>query len=226
MSFCWITMSSTQTETEVETVFGGKVGAVEAYNNAAVTLAGGIISEYIYGYDNAVITFNDGLTGMDIAVYDNATVNMAGGFLGGDLVANNTAVINMTGGSVGQLIADNDSTITWSGGSVGTAISVYGNGRIFLDGTNFRINGQVLGYGDNLSNFVTLTEAQGEDSEEDYYIGTVTGTLSDESYFSETFYIYNVGEFEGSADIIILPEPATLMLLGLGGMAALKRRVQ
>ena len=99
-------------------------------------------------------------------------------------------------------------------------LSILQNGTIYLQGSDFEISGQSLSYGDKLSNFGTLVY----NSNSDYYTGTITGTLSDGSDLNSTFYIHNLENLAGTGDIIIIPEPITLTLLGLGGLLIRKRR--
>ena len=91
-------------------------------------------------------------------------------------------------------------TVPWVK-AVGTAFS-----QVALPATDFEVDGTPLAYGDKLSNFGTLaTNPKGQD----YYTGTITGTLADGSALNNnTFVIYNTGDFAGTGDIILTPEPA------------------
>ena len=118
----------------------------------------------------------------------------------------------MNGGSVlGDVAALGNGTLTITGGSIDGYIDAAIEGIIYLKGTNFEVNGHVLSYGDSLRDFAYSPSP-------DIYVDTITGILSDGSVLNNEFQISNV------ADIIIIPEPGTLFLLGLGGLAIKKRR--
>lgn len=121
--------------------------------------------------------------------------------------------LSISGGSVDFLQAWHNPTITLSGGSV-NIIRVGGNGIVYLVGTDFKVDGKTLSYGDKVGDFISLTGDGGDP----FYFGTITGTLSDGSVLDCDFKIYNTGFNAGIADIVIIPEPATLFLLSLGGV--------
>lgn len=140
----------------------------------------------------------------------------------------NNATVTMSGGSISfDLVAHDNATITLSGGSVSETIVALINSTIYLDGTDFEVTDLAgkttsLSYGDVLSDFGTLAV---DHLGHDYYIGNITGTLADGfSTLNNTFYISNSGDPAGTANIVIIPEPCTLLLLGLGGLVLCKRK--
>jgi len=83
-------------------------------------------------------------------------------------------------------------------------------GTIEIYGFDFAVDGQPFGYGELTSifggSYVSETRRH------------LTGTLLSGELIDNDFYI------GGSASIVLTPEPATVLLLGLGGLALRKRR--
>ncbi len=182
--------------THVDIVDGGEVTLARAHNRSSITMNGGTVVRHLQATDDSSIIFS-------------------GGTVGGVLHATDNGRITMTGGhSANRVQAVGESRITMSGGSVGNSLNVYYSGTIYLDGTDFEVNGIELTNGDKLSDFVPLVE----DDDHDKYIGTITGTLADQSPLNTAFFIFNTEIYAGTADIYIIPEPCSLVLLGLGGL--------
>ena len=166
------------------------------------------------------INLIDGSSVGNLVAWDYATVTMTGGSVASHLYTGNDGTITMTGGSVGgHLVAWDNAAITMTGGSVGGHLMAWVDATIYLDGTGFQItdlDGNItsLSYGDKLTDFASFYDGMGLD----YYTGTITGTLADGSALNDVFYINNIGMYAGTADIIIIPEPCSLVLLGLGSL--------
>jgi len=208
--------------THVNLIEGGEfLGGIYLYHHATIDIDGGTVN---YGGFHAegdnIITITDGL----VKGYSSATSNSTVNILGGDtnnLTLHGNANLSMSGGSVGGLDCRGNSTGTVSGGSIEDYLRVGDSGIIYLHGTNFEINGQPLSYGDHLSDFVPMTH-WGETHYEK--TGVVTGTLANGTALNNTFSILYLDGIEVPADIIVVPEPATLLMLGLGGMLLRKNK--
>jgi len=229
--------------THVDLVDGGEVGTLNMYNNSSITMAGGSVVNYlnlndftsatmlggsvgesVFLTENATATMSDMSVGVSFSLTDNASATINSGSIEEDLVAFKNSSINMSGGSVGDsLFAVDYSTITMSGGSVGGLIRINSNGTIYLDGTGFEVNGNPLVYGDKLSDFGNFFEDRVGGNIYDYYGGTITGTLANGDALNSVFKISNIGYYEGTGDIIVTPEPTTLLLLGLGAVMVRRR---
>lgn len=131
--------------------------------------------------DVPIRLINGASVGSDLMIYDDINVVMAGGVVSHDLGALGNASITITGGVIGK------------------AIYAYNNGVIHLFGSEFFVNGIALSDGDLLSNIGTL----GTDGTDEFYTGNITGTLDDGSYFDNDFYILNLGNHAGSAEIVV-----------------------
>jgi hypothetical protein len=136
---------------------------------------------------------------------------------------NSTATIN--GGIVnGGLYVRNNSTVVMSGGAVTNRFNIYqGGGVLYLNGTNFVLTTggetiDLINYS-HLSDYCTLTKMAGMP---DHYTGTITGILADGSQLNNEFYIYR--DSLSTSDIVIIPEPATMLFFAFGGLILRKRK--
>ena len=155
-----------------------------------------------------------------------STANISGG-LTIDLNASGTSEVNISGGEVVQLLAEGLSTISVTGGVVDwlsvsynseTTISeaevtnLWARGSSVVDVTGYELSFDPHFYWDSIRQV---------------WQGSLTGYWQDESSFSITTWdegtydhlaLNNLGPLPG------IPEPATLLLLGLGGLV-LRRKV-
>lgn len=184
--------------THVELVDGGTVRMFLPFNNSSIMINGGIVD----GSNVAIDTQGDNIV----------TIN--GGTMTGDIASNNNSRIFVNGGFIEDLFAYDTGIVEVSGGLIGGVFGVFDNGTIYLNGNDFSVDGIELSQGDKLRDYGTLSNQ--------YYTGVITGTLSNGSALNNTFYIQGWGM--GTSDIVIVPEPATLLLLGLGGLMLRKKR--
>lgn len=199
---------------------GGTVNwGLGASLNSTVNISDGRIKRSLHVRDNAIVNMSGGSVSWDLEAYDNSIIAMSGGNTGYDIVGSNNANITMTGGDTRSLRAFDDTIISMSGGTVRNYLQVYENGKIYLKGDDFEVTDLIgntynLSYGSKLSEYGSFVDVLNND----YYSGTIKGTLSDGSLLNNTFEIYNYGDYVGVADIIIIPEPTTISLLALGGI--------
>ena len=190
--------------THINFVDGGQVGLLFAYNKATVNVSGGHAGS-LYSYNDAEITMTGG-SAWGLNSYNNSEVTMSGGEVDNSLAVYNNASVNMSGGLVrGAFVAYDDTIATLSGGRVLGNIVADDNSIIYLDGSEFALNGFSLVNGARLSNY-------------SFPLGTITGTLADGSALDN---IYLINTY--TADIIIIPEPCSLVLLSLGGLVLRKK---
>jgi len=214
--------------THVNLIEGGSINDCFLYNNSSATIDGGIIETELRVHGNGFFAIESGAM-ESLLVSDNASAIINGGTINSFTASNNATttindgtlnsltsisfgMININGGSflwdVGVGLNGN---IMITGGSFGRYLNVNQEGMIYLDGIGFEVNGQALSYGDKVSAFATYTPGT-----IGYYSGVITGTLSDGSLLNNQFQIY--GDYGATGDIVIVPEPVTVMLLGLGGL--------
>jgi hypothetical protein len=176
---------------------GGVVDSLTLYNNSALLFTGGVI--------------NKGLT-----TDGRCSVTMSGGSVGWDFHAFGSDVVNISGGAIGDdLFSRGHSVITLSGGTVKTNIVAIDSGLIYLNGSNLRVNGELLYPGVSLRNYGVPGGTQNS-----YWKGTIIGTLQNGSSINNTFFIQR----STNADIIIIPEPGTMVLMVFGGLWVARRR--
>ena len=174
----------------------------------------GVIGGDIKAYKNSTVIINGGTIGERIVGGGDTKVEIQSGVIHGYVYAGGTGLVDINGGSInGKLEANANGTIKVTGGSIGGIFEVWHDGVIELYGNSFRVGGVNLSVGDSLRDFGTLELLGFGDP---FYTGTITGTLSDGSALNNYFQI---SDWE-DGDIVIVPEPATLMLFitGLGAM--------
>jgi len=203
--------------TTVNMLEGGYVsGDLRALNNATINMSGGTIGVDLDGYGNSVITISGGVISNNLQAYEQAHINMSGGQVndGGEFFHNST--LNMTGGFIPEINPSGNVIVTMSGGSTAHFQTNY-SAIIYLNGTNFVVtdlndNSTILSIGDRLSDYSTFVE----NGDTDWLGGSISGILADGSALDVPFSIFNMGTREGIADIIITPEPGSLLLIGCG----------
>lgn len=97
-----------------------------------------------------------------------------------------------------------------SGGTFFAELASANSAVITVHGSDFAVDGEPVGYGE-------LRSVLGGYPYDDP-VRHLTGTLANGELIDNDFYIGN------DARIVLVPEPATLVLLGFGGMALLRRR--
>ncbi len=150
--------------------------------------------------------FDEGII-LDIWAFNSSTVDVSGGTIG----------IYSTSTSFFGLGARGDSEITVSGGTLYGDLVAYDNGKIYLYGSDFSVGGVDLSNGESLRGFGISEEYVGTSA----LTGTITGTLLDGTSLNT---IFRISEDDINADIIIVPEPMTISLFGLGALAIFKQR--
>lgn len=136
-----------------------------------------------------------------------SVINNGGTIFSVETYNQSTLIINS--GSIGWRAAVNDnSELHIYGGDLGEWINAYDSGIIYLYGSNFTINGTILQSGDSLRDYAEL------DYWGDYYHDFISGIWNNGTPFFTGFNIERITD----ADIIVIPEPATMLLLGFGGV--------
>ncbi len=176
----------------------------------------------------------DGLSGCN-----NSIINLYAGQIGGNLDANDSTKLSVYGGIVKGVIEGRDNSYTIiEDVLLEHQLRSYENGRITVRGGtfekeifagysfgehssliefvgyDFKINGTPVEYGDFASNY----SLPGIDNHGIVYLaGTLTGTLVNGDSLNNHFFLYD------NADITFIPEPCSLALFALAGVAMRKR---
>jgi len=161
----------------------------------------------LYADDSSAVNVLGGSIG-HLNARDNSIVTLSSGQIGFDLFARDSSMVTVSGGAIGDnLHAQNSAIITVSGGSIGERIIATGGGKITFKGRDFAINGQPVNFGTfDTGNY-------------DWVEGWLTGILENGSILDNEFRI----ELDNSS-ITLVPEPSTLLLLGLGGLMLRKNK--
>lgn len=196
-----------------------------------VVLAGAVL--FAAGPAPAVLVYDDGAAHEiaanvgDIAIYDApggaaTTVTMVAGgrvreadvfghsvfvaldgVFGSGLYLHDYSRGEVSGGIVGEdpFVVNDYSRLTITGGAFGEALLCYDNSQVVIYGSDFKIDDVPVDYG-------AVTAAS----------GVLTGELLAGGQIDSRLSI------NGAASVVLVPEPATLVLLCVGGAGLLRRR--
>ncbi len=173
------------------------------YDNSQVNITGGIVRG-LYCNDSSNVSLSPKMgsgmgTGVafgNIEMYGNSHLNMSDGFFLEDIIAYGNSLIEISGG-----LTDGGYSHYLDGSFIpGTTLRVNDNSQIIIEGIDFEIDGIAIGYGPI-----------------DFSNGELKGTLANGEGIHVNFLITD------NASIVLIPEPATILLFGIGGLL-LRRR--
>jgi len=190
-------------------VSGGIIGGwLTAHDSSQIHISGGTLNNFLRIYDSSRVYISDGVLNQSsfgsgyVTVYDNSQFTISGGSINGDLHVGNSSQAIVSGGTIGEDISTVlDGQVTISGGSIRGGLQANHNSQITIEGTDFTIDSFGVSYGEI---FPTS--------------GTLGGILASGDPINNYF------EIRDSASIVLTPEPTTLLLLGLGSLALVRKR--
>jgi hypothetical protein len=169
-----------------------------------VNLLDGAYTDHEIGtFGNSHLTVSGGSVHL-LAAFNDSTLTMTSGIVHDNILAFGRSHLVISGGFLGRynLFVSDDSHVEWSGGTLGGPIRLPNcNSRLTIYGSNFvidgvSIDGSVLELRDYISSHPMHEHAH-----------IITGILANGDIINN----------------IIIPEPCTLVLLGVGGMLIRKR---
>lgn len=151
----------------------------------------------------------------DLLGFNNSRINISGGSVGHWLRAYDSTRVEISSGWITYyLSAYGSSEVTVSGGSIGDSIFAGydspDDSVITFVGSDFAVDGEAFGYGELSS--IHGKGYWGEPSRR------LTGTLASGDLLDNEFRI------GGDSRIVLVPEPGTVLLLGLGGLMLRRKR--
>lgn len=202
---------------------GGYVDLLDVYDNSSFTMSGGQIAS-LWGLGNSHISINNGFIS-ELYAY-NSQITISGGWIN-EKSKISCAQMTITGGRVDNFIATgnvtmsdgfigdhfemiNHSQMIMTGGRIGPDIQLEDTSKLEFYGSSFSIDGVPVGYGN-----ITSLSGSSYDNEP---FRRLTGTLQNGDIFNNQF---RIGE---SAQIVLVPEPTTFLLLMLGAFTFMKQK--
>ena len=240
------------TDRGVVNISGGSVGnGLSAAGTGVVNISGGTVGNLGDFQDGGSLNFSGGSAGTGLSLDEGTVANISGGSLG-SFSANIDSLVNISGGSVGNFSSNDGSVVNISGGSIVEFANVGDRGVVNISGGTFGVGGPAFnalfgfdafaGSEINLfgSDFVldgvlldnlVIDEAFTILDRDVILSGLLAGGSAFSFDLSSTsdFLNNSVSFFDPDATLTVtlassVPEPGSLMLLGLGGVALLGRR--
>ncbi len=187
--------------TTLNIVTGGKIAeALSVFENGNTNLLGGEISGNLFVYDDSRAIIYEGIIGEFLHSGGNSWVTVLGGVVGTEVDAFENSQIDISGGTFSYVRADGYGQLNISGGSFGVELRATQNSVLTISGSNFTIDDIPVEYG-------TVTAST----------GILGGILTSGETIDVPFYTHE------DAVMILVPEPAMILLLGLGALLLRKR---
>ncbi len=185
-------------------ITGGRVSKVTVDDDSILNITGGIVDS-IDSISNMII--NGGTVNLNNYSHLAGHATMLSGTLGGNL--------NM--GVNGQFLIQ--------GGNVSSNFFIGGNSHLILSGNNFSLGGIALDLGELDLDMLVDKGALTSYRYGDYFIleGDLNGTLADGNDININVRLASVYSFFNTMNVIIIPEPFSLCLLGFGSLITIKK---
>jgi hypothetical protein len=186
----------------------GSADAVIVFNDGGTHEISTTVYEDIGVYDGpsgepTLVRLLAGAETYDVDVFQNSRFEkIAGEIEDGTLSLYDHSQAEISGGRVSDdaMRVNDFSRLIITGGDIGPGFRSYGNSEVFIHGSNFQIDGVPVGYGP-----ISVP------------IGFLAGDLMD-GHIHCLFAVFD------SAAVTLIPEPASAIMLGLGGVALILRR--
>jgi hypothetical protein len=190
---------------------GGSVSWLSAYDSSDVYISGGSVTEYLQARNSSSVNITGGNVNW-LLTYNFSDVDMSSGYVY-YLESHDSSAVDFTGGSMRHLSATDSSSADITGGRVQYLFSFHSS-TVDISGGDIALlyawdDSDVTFYGQNFSG------SDGLFLDGDRVLGT--GNLSGE-WMDGTRWSVNIGHNDHTATILAIPEPATLLLLGLGSV--------
>ncbi|MHC4654055.1 MAG: PEP-CTERM sorting domain-containing protein [Planctomycetota bacterium] len=202
-------------QTTVNLLDGGILSSrnfLAAYENSYVNILGGILGGGLYAYGSSRVDVSAGTIWDDFWAYDSSQIAISGGQLIYDLKVYNSSYVVFSGGQIlGEMDVSDNCRVDILGGYISSELDFWDLAIVTIHGSNFAVDGQAFGYGELTSIFGA---SPGNEPDR-----RLTGTLVSGEPIDNHFYIGH------DAKIILIPEPATIVLLALGIFGLRKRMV-
>ena len=230
--------------TQVEIVNGGLVGDLLLYNQSQATLSGGDITDDLSAFHEATINVIDGTINQQTTLNDNTEMVISGGIIG-TVHGYDQSTITLRDNSItAEIKIGDDSSLEMHGGTVTDDIQTRQSGMVtiwdgaILNNLNGTDNGQIFVYGGTIGYLINTIASATITFYGTFNFpygplpvgninwpmripsGHLIGTLANGDPIDNDFYI-----FDNSSIILApIPEPTTLTLLALGGLALRRMR--
>jgi len=210
----WVDWQTPAMYTTVNLLPGGSISSpymLKGFEYSRINILGGSVYDLV-SRGSSQVNMSGGSIGCHLYSSDSSQVNISGGSIGSYLYICDSSQADISGGEIGSYFWIYDSSqVNISGGTIRGPLWPSDNSIIRIFGSDFAVDGQPAGYGE-------LTNIFGGAYYEDP-TRYLTGTLAS----GDLIYVpFNIGQ---DARIILIPEPATMALLGIGLLFLRKGRV-